>query len=355
MLAYLQLIRLPTVFTAMADIMLGYVLTHRVIVGPQGWDDPAKFFGLLASSCCLYLAGMVFNDVFDRKQDAEERPSRPIPSGRVSLVSAVVLGTVLLIAGVAAAATVTRVSLQVAGLLVLAILAYDGVLKRTPLAPITMGLCRALNVMLGASDHEFWKPFFLGPPQTYAAAFLGLYIVGVTLFARTEARTSSRWLLGLALLILDAAFGGLAWFTSSWPTGGKIFVDWATLVMIAFISTRSRRELRAQFVLIAGCSVLIWLLLTSIPFVNFKIPVDLAMMCVIAFTLNRRAIAAIANPSPEKVQLTVKVMLLSYVMLDATLVFWKMSESGQVGSLHALATAALVIPALLLSRLIPMT
>ena len=306
MLAYLQLIRLPNVFTAMADILLGYVLTHRVIVGPEGWDDPTKFFGLLASSCCLYLAGMIFNDVFDRKQDAVERPSRPIPSGRVSLVSAVVLGTVLMIAGVAAAATVTRVSLQVAGLLVVAILAYDGVLKRTPLAPIAMGLCRALNVMLGASDHQFWKPFFLGPPQIYAAAFLGLYIVGVTLFARTEACTSSRWILGFAVLVLDAAFGGLAWLASSWPTGAKI-------------------------------------------------PVVLAMFGVIAFTLNRRAIAAILDPVPEKVQLTVKVMLLSYVMLDATLVFWKMSESGQVGAAHALTTAALVIPAILLSRLIPMT
>ena len=306
MLAYLQLIRLPNVFTAMADILLGYVLTHRVIVGPEGWDDPTKFFGLLASSCCLYLAGMIFNDVFDRKQDAVERPSRPIPSGRVPLVSAMVLGTVLMIAGVAAAATVTRVSLQVAGLLVVAILAYDGVLKRTPLAPIAMGLCRALNVMLGASDHQFWKPFFLGPPQIYAAAFLGLYIVGVTLFARTEACTSSRWILGFAVLVLDAAFGGLAWLASSWPTGAKI-------------------------------------------------PVVLAMFGVIAFTLNRRAIAAILDPVPEKVQLTVKVMLLSYVMLDATLVFWKMSESGQVGAAHALTTAALVIPAILLSRLIPMT
>lgn len=306
MLAYLQLIRLPTVFTAMADIVLGYVLTHRLIVGPQGWDDPGKFFGLLASSCCLYLAGMVFNDVFDRKQDAVERSSRPIPSGRVSLLSAVILGTVLLIAGVVAAATVTRVSLQVAGLLVVAILAYDGVLKRTPLAPLAMGLCRALNVMLGASDHEFWKPFFLGPPQTYAAAFLGLYIVGVTLFARTEAKISSRWLLGFALLILDAALGGLAWLISVWPTGANI-----TIV--------------------------------------------LAMLGVIAFTLNRRALAAIADPSPTKVQTTIKIMLLSYVMLDATLVFWKMAESGQIGSAHALATAALVIPAMLLARVIPMT
>ncbi len=307
MLAYLQLIRLPTVFTAMADIMLGYVLTHRLIVGPQGWDNPAKFFGLLASSCCLYLAGMVFNDIFDRKQDAAERPSRPIPSGRVSVTNATILGGCLMLAGIVLATRVGDVSSHVASLLVVAILAYDAVLKRTPLAPIAMGLCRALNVMLGASsDHNTWKPFFLGPPQLYAAAFLGLYIVGVTLFARTEAKTSSRWLLGLALLILDAAFGGLAWLVSSWPTGAKV-------------------------------------------------PVVLAMLCVIAFTLNRRAIAAIVEPSPEKVQLTIKVMLLSYVMLDATLVFWKMSESGQLGSAHALATAALVIPALLLSRLIPMT
>ena len=48
-------------------------------------------------------------------------------------------------------------------------------------------------------------------------------------------------------------------------------------------------------------------------------------------------------------------MLLSYVLLDATLVFWKMSESGTVGAIHAILTAALVIPALLLSRMIAMT
>ena len=312
MLAYLQLIRLPTVFTAMADIVLGYVLTHRFIVGPQGWDDPAKFFGLLVSSCCLYLAGMVFNDVFDRKQDAEERPSRPIPSGRVSLVSAVVLGTVLMIAGVAAAATVTRVSLQVAGLLVVAILAYDSVLKRTPLGPFAMGVCRGLNVLLGASDQLFWTPpGLLVRPQTAAAIGLGIYIVGVTLFARTEAKTSSRRQLILAQFALNSGIVVLAWLICAWP-------------------------------------VWVWPPLG-------KGPIVLAMLGVVAFTLNRRAIAAIIDPSPQTVQPTIKLMLLSYVMLDATLVFWKMSEQGQLGAAHAWATAALIVPALLLSRLIPMT
>ena len=312
MLAYLQLIRLPTVFTAMADIVLGYVLTGHFVFGPNAGQDSAKFVGLLASSCCLYLAGMVFNDIFDRKQDAAERPSRPIPSGRVSLVSAVVLGTVLMIVGVAAAATVTRVSLQVAGLLVVAILAYDGVLKRTAFAPLAMGLCRALNVMLGASDQTFWTPpGLLVRPQIAAAIGLGIYIAGVTLFARTEAKTSSRKQLLLAQLVLNSGIAVLAWLICAWPVW-----TWPPLG---------------------------------------EVPVVLAMLAVIAFTLNRRAIAAIVEPSPEKVQLTIKVMLLSYVMLDATLVFWKMSESGQLGSAHALATAALVIPALLLSRLIPMT
>jgi 4-hydroxybenzoate polyprenyltransferase len=312
MLAYLQLIRLPTVFTAMADIVLGYVLTHGYIVGPDGWDQPGKFFGLLASSCCLYLAGMVFNDVFDRKQDALERPGRPIPSGRVSLTSAIVLGSLLMIGGVIAAALVTRVSLQVASLLVVAILSYDSFLKRTPLGPLAMGSCRFLNVLLGASDQRFWMASgLLVRPQIAAAIGLGIYIVGVTIFARSEAKTSRRWQLGLAQLVFNAGIAVLvglicSWPVSSWPPRGN------------------------------G-------------------PVAVAMLVVIAFTLNRRSVAAIIDPSPATVQTTIKLMLLSYVMLDATLVFWKMSESGPYGTGHALVTSALVIPALLLSKIIPMT
>ena len=52
---YLQLVRLPAVFTAMADIFLGYLLTHATL-------HPLSNFGLLLlASSCLYLSGMVFN------------------------------------------------------------------------------------------------------------------------------------------------------------------------------------------------------------------------------------------------------------------------------------------------------
>src|SRR5262245_18818026 len=97
LLAYLQLCRFAAVFTALADIFLGYLLSR--------WSEPDVWLGsefalLLVASAGLYLAGMVFNDVFDRKLDAEERPNRPIPSGRVSLRGAVTFGAALMLVGV---------------------------------------------------------------------------------------------------------------------------------------------------------------------------------------------------------------------------------------------------------------
>jgi hypothetical protein len=320
MLAYLQLLRLPTVFTAMADIILGFVLTHRFLYGPQsvgepgaierviGWNEPWHFAGLLAASSCLYLAGMVFNDVFDRRQDAAERPGRPIPSGRVSVKAATILGSLLMLAGVVCAAAVSRGSLEVSLLLVVAILGYDSVLKHTPPGPLAMGCCRFLNVMLGASVQTEWNFAFFAQPQLSAAIGLGLFITGVTLFARTEARTSNRWQLACAQAIINAGFAVLVWLMISWPN-------------------------------------------------NSPVQVPLAMLGVVAFTINRRAIEALRDPSAATVQGSIKVMLLSLVIIDSTLVFWFLNtpDGAGYGATHALATASLVIPAMLLGRVIPMT
>lgn len=294
MRAYLQLVRLPTVFTAMADIVLGFLLTHRA------FEPAPKFFALLAASCGLYLSGMVFNDVFDRKQDAVERPHRPIPSGRVPLWAAVLLGTLLMAGGVAAAWTVSAPSRVISVALVVAILGYDSVLKRTPVGPLAMGTCRFLNVLLGASDYR-WLLQMWARPHNVCAIALGVYIVGVTWFARTEARQSSRRQLTGALLVLDAAFGLLAWLLSTWPNVG----DWK---------------------------------------------IALFLLGVVAASLNLRALSAIQHPTPASVQGMIKLFLLNYVMICAALVYW---HTG--AGVYAFATACLVVPALLLSRVIAMT
>ncbi len=296
MRAWLQLVRLPTVFTAMADILLGFLLTHST------FEPLPAFVGLLIASCGLYLAGMVFNDVFDVAQDTVERPGRPIPSGQISRSAAIRLGGVLFAVGLTAAGLVGMVSLGLALLLVVAILAYDGFLKRTPLGPLGMGACRFLNLLLGAS-HLPWSEAtqLLQRPQLAVAAGLGIYIVGVTWFARTEARVSSRGSLFGSLVVMDLGLGTLVWLILTWP--GAV-----------------RPEL------------------------------GLMLLALIGVSLNFRALGAVADPSPPRVQGLIKLFLLNYVTLSASIVFWH-TGSG----ILACITACLVIPALLLSRLIAMT
>src|SRR4029079_465451 len=99
LLAFAQLLRLPNVFTAFADIALGAAVGATVLSTPS-----RSFWGAIAllmlASGCLYLAGMVWNDVFDRAEDAQARSFRPIPSGRVSVGTAIILGVLLMAVGI---------------------------------------------------------------------------------------------------------------------------------------------------------------------------------------------------------------------------------------------------------------
>ena len=80
LLTWLQLMRLPTVFTALSNILCGFLITHPLKVDELPLQK--ELWLLLGSTIGLYLGGMVLNDVFDAKLDAVERPERPIPSGR---------------------------------------------------------------------------------------------------------------------------------------------------------------------------------------------------------------------------------------------------------------------------------
>src|SRR5438132_2799469 len=98
--AYAQLVRLPNVFTAMADIALGWLCAVAAGTPAARWPS---FLLLMASSACLYSAGMVWNDFFVVEQGQRERPFRPIPSGCISRRAAGVLGAFALLVGVACA------------------------------------------------------------------------------------------------------------------------------------------------------------------------------------------------------------------------------------------------------------
>ena len=299
--AYLQLVRIPAVFTALADIMLGFLLVRRGIDGAE--RDLAL---LLTASGCLYMAGMVFNDVFDRRQDAAQRPQRPLPSGKIAVRSAVIFGGCLITVGLAAAGLAHINSLTVALILTVCILSYDSFLKRTPLGPVAMGGCRLLNVILGASSAglRWTAPWHF--PQIWIAASLGVYVAGVTWFARREAQQSNPRALVGAAVVIDAGLAGL--------------------LLLAY----DRFALNLSW--------------SGDPQATFR---SVALLGFIAVTINSRLIRAIINPSPANVQAAVRLMLLSIITLDATMIFFKLGDAGVV---YAGATAALLVPSMLLGR-----
>jgi len=301
-LAYLRLLRLPTVFTALADIFLGFLLTHPTLISDEGSHPLPSFLLLCAASAGLYLSGMVFNDYFDRLIDAQERPNRPIPSGTISPTAAIRLAVGLMLVGLAAAGCVGIPSVVVAVTLCALVLGYDGGLKKTSLGPLVMGSCRLGNVLLGASAVASLSDV-VQQPQLPIALGLGTYIVGVTLFARQEATVSRR----AALL------------------GAACVINLGVVVLAMFVNKSE----------------------SVVP--EHRMPA-LGILAMILFTLDRRLAVAITQPTSPAVQLAIKVLLLSLVMLDATLIY---AFNGQVEL--AMATVALLIPAICLSRVIAMT
>jgi len=176
-LGLLQLLRPPNLFTVPGDPLCGALLTNG---GRWSWHIlPAVIVSLAA-----YCAGLVINDLADYKEDLRDRPGRPLPSGAVPRGVALALAGVFVVIALAAAAFVNLVLLMLAGLLIAEILWYNLMAKKNPvIAPVAMGLCRGLSVLVGAAA--------IGPPPPLAitaAAVVALYIAVVTALARTETR-----------------------------------------------------------------------------------------------------------------------------------------------------------------------
>jgi 4-hydroxybenzoate polyprenyltransferase len=293
--AYLELLRLPNVFTAIADVMMGYLVVNRSF-DP---DEPVLMLAII--STCLYLAGMVYNDLFDRFIDAEQRPERPIPSGRVSANAARWLGAILLCMAIALAVQVgwilqTQMPYVVAICLAALILLYNKWLKHTLLGPVAMGGCRTLNVLLGMSA----TAVSLKTLDWTIAAGVGVYVAGITIFARHEERISDRRMLIGGLAVMLAGMGtiySVPWLaTGDWRLGGLDY-RWS----------------------------LFWALIAG----------------QIAFRCGH----AIAIPSPERVRAAVTNCIISIIVIDAA------ASLATVGvPIFSMAILVLIVPATLLGR-----
>ncbi len=192
---YLRLLRLANIVTAVSDILAGIVIANAI----DNIDDIRAIFFLVLSTMCLYGGGVVLNDVFDAELDKAERPERPIPSGLISKSSAAIFGTVLLLAGIIAAwlSQDNFLSPAIAAAIALAAVVYDKWGKHNAfLGPINMGLCRALNLLLGMSiaDYAVWAlwPLAIVPM---------IYIAAITMISRGEVHGGKKITLYIAALL----------------------------------------------------------------------------------------------------------------------------------------------------------
>lgn len=190
--SWAQLVRLPNVFTAPADVIAGAALAGCLTNAPH---DISVLVCNIIASVCLYAAGMIMNDVVDLEVDQLERPKRPLPSGTVEKVHALALMLALIVVGGYLASN----SLIVLTLSLM-IIAYNLVLKKSFLGPLAMGACRGFNLMLGAAhlvnvSGMAWWGFWT----------VTVYITGVTLMAKDEVVASQKMSIRLGILMIMMA------------------------------------------------------------------------------------------------------------------------------------------------------
>jgi 4-hydroxybenzoate polyprenyltransferase len=263
---------------------------------PEGTGELAM---MLTASCMLYLSGMVLNDVFDADVDARDRPDRPIPSGRISLRWAATVGWGLLAGGIVVAWTLSFKANDwrpgaIATLLAACIVLYDGALKRTRLAPFIMAECRFLNVLLGMS--LLIVPW--GKGELLIALGIGVYVMGITIFARTDARVSTRTRLVAGVTTLLAG-----------------------IVLLAQVPTLS--DDRPSLAISQTGWYLLW--------------------GALALIIARRCVMAIFEPSPPRVQSAVRNCVHSIIALDAALCV------GYVSPYWGFAVLSLLVPTMILT------
>jgi geranylgeranylglycerol-phosphate geranylgeranyltransferase len=141
------LIRPPSCLAGGASVVLGvHLATGRISLAHY------HIIPAIAAMILAVAAANVFNDVLDISLDALAKPSRPLPSGRFSLQSALSLAGSLAVAAITAAIPLGIYALVwMVGLLAVAA-AYSLRLKNTVLlGNITVALCASSPILFGAA------------------------------------------------------------------------------------------------------------------------------------------------------------------------------------------------------------
>lgn len=198
----------------------------------DGWSyAPSIGREAVALSLCgllLFVSGNFLNDWKDRVWDATHRPERALPLGLFPAAAYLAFASACGIIALWLARTIHTSSLWIASAILVCILIYTWLHKKTPWAVIPMGLCRAMLPTLGFTGIAApLSPATLPPVLILCAAGLFCHIAGLSLNARRESTNPQPrrdW--GLPSLCFLAASVSM-WFAASHylslPPGACLF------------------------------------------------------------------------------------------------------------------------------------
>ncbi|MDE1830404.1 MAG: UbiA family prenyltransferase [Thaumarchaeota archaeon] len=243
---YLQLARLPNVFTSPTNILAGYF-----ILTPLSEANFINLAILMTSSAFFYVAGVIFNDYFDMELDKKERPFRPLPSDAISKERALQIAIGFMGSALILAFIVSWTSFTIAVFLSCMIFAYDYKLKHSRiLNPITIGGTRFLNVILGAST-AIQLPLVTGFSHLiFVAICVFVYVIVIAFFSskelsgmRSKSQIIALFLTNYAIVI---AIGIAIVFDILKPSSLLILVPFTVIISLIFRYSISGNAVRIQ-------------------------------------------------------------------------------------------------------------
>src|SRR4051812_39551755 len=156
LLDWLKLVRVTGLVTILTNIIAAMV---TAVYGTEGLDlgwllkplyqgGLAHIVWLLLASSLLYLAGMLWNDLADVGRDRVLHPRRPLPSGRINLGTAYLVGVLLAVGALISAAMVDVHAFHAAGVVLSLIMLYNLVTKDIPwIGSLTMAAVRLSHAL----------------------------------------------------------------------------------------------------------------------------------------------------------------------------------------------------------------
>jgi 4-hydroxybenzoate polyprenyltransferase len=343
---------------------VSFTLNSTVSVGdhvdPLSASHILQLCLLILSSVLLYISGTVMNDYFDLKTDLKERPERPLPSGMVSTRKALLIALVCMVSGNVLAFCADTVSLLVSVLLSIVIFGYNFKLKNTTsslVGPITMGVARAVNAVLGASPFFFVLASLAGTSGvssnlathpllrlSFVSFSLFIYVIAISLLSKMEVPAFSTSPLGRSAErgeekdIRRSEEKEEEKYKEVLQNPNKKSQDNRNLSVIEQANTA--QTIKTSF-LIVFLLIAIVVIATFLEVFKEQLLIGIFLLSAIMIWTFRQA--AIKNNS-SAIQTAIKRMVISIIVLDSAFI------AGFTGSYLGYLTLLLLVPSTLIAK-----